>query len=63
MIKTVTYRSRRMILKAMIFWTDFITTELCPYAIKLEIDVDNNFPDDSGLTTLERFHQQKDMLE
>ena len=39
----------------MIFWTDVITRELWPYAIKLAIDVGNNCPDYSGLTALERF--------
>ena len=63
MIKTITYCARSMLLNAMICWTDVMTTRLWPYAIKLVIDMGNNCPDDSGLTTLERFHQQKDILE
>ena len=39
MMKTVTYRARTILLNAMICCTDVITTELCPYAIKLAIDV------------------------
>ena len=52
MIKTVTYRARSMLLNTMICWTDVITTELWPYAIKLAIDVGNNCPDYSGITAL-----------
>ena len=48
MIKTVTYIARSMLLNAMICWTGVITTELWPYAIKLAIDVGNNFPNGSG---------------
>ena len=59
MINTVTYNSQSMILNAMIFWTDVITTALCPYAIKLAIFVGNNCPDNSGLTALERFSSTK----
>ena len=43
----------------MICWTDVITTEFSQYAIKLEIDVGNKFPDESGITTLERFSSTK----
>ena len=59
MIKTIAYRARSMLLNAMIFWTDVITTELWPYEIKLAINVGNNCPDDSGLTELERFSSTK----
>ena len=44
----------------MISWTDIITTELWPYAIKLEIDVDNNCPDDSGLAVIDNFTSTKE---
>ena len=43
----------------MILWTDVITTELWPYAIKLAIDVGNNCPKNYGLTALERFSSTK----
>ena len=59
MINNVTYRARSMLLNAMICWTDVITTELWPYAIKLEIDAGNNCPEDSGLTALESFSSTK----
>ena len=59
MIKAVTYRNRNMLLNAMICWTDVITTELCPYSIKLAIYVGNNCPDDSGLPALDRFLSTK----
>ena len=59
MIKTVTYHARSILLNTMIFWIDVITMELCQYEIKLAIDVDNNCPDDSGLTSLEIFSSTK----
>ena len=48
-----------MLLNSMICLIDVITTELRPYAIKLAIDVGNNYPEYSGLTTLERFSSTK----
>ena len=45
MINTVIYRAQSMPLNAMICLTEFITTELWPYAIKLVIDVGNNCPE------------------
>ena len=59
MIKTITYRARSMLLNAMICWPDVITTELWPYATKLAVDIGNNCPDDSGLTSLEKFSSTK----
>ena len=59
MIKTVTYRAWSIILNAVICWTDVITKELWPYAIKLAIDVGNNYPGESGLTALEPFLSTK----
>ena len=44
-----------MLLSAMIYLIDMITTELCPYAVKLDIDVGNNYPGKYGLTALARF--------
>ena len=55
MINTVTYRARSILLNAMICWKYVIITELWKYAIKLAIDVGNNYPDDSGITALEHF--------
>ena len=52
MIKTVTYCARSILLNEMICWIYIITTELCPYAIKLSIDVSNNRPGESGITAL-----------
>ena len=43
----------------MIFWTDVITTEWWPYAIKLAIDVGNKCPEEPGITSLERFSSTK----
>ena len=63
MIKTVTYFSQSILLNAMICWTDVITTELWPYAIKLAIGVNNNCHDNSGITALECFSSTKYMLE
>ena len=48
-----------MLLNAMISWTDIITTELWPYAIKLSIDVVNNCPDNYSLTSLDHFPPTK----
>ena len=48
-----------MLLNEMICWTDAITTELCPYAIKLTIDDGNSCPEDSSLTALEHFSSTK----
>ena len=59
MIKTVTYRALSILLNAMIFWKDVITTELWPYVLKLAIDVVNNCPEDSGITALQRFSSTK----
>ena len=55
MIETVTYRTQSILLNAMICWTDVITTELWPNAIKLAIDVGNNCPEEYGITALESF--------
>ena len=43
----------------MIFGTDVITAELLQYAIKLAIDVGHNYPNESGITALERFFLTK----
>ena len=59
MIKSITYCARGMLLNEMICWTDAITTELCPYAIKLTIDDGNSCPEDSSLTALEHFSSTK----
>ena len=59
MTKTVKYYAQSILLNAMICLTYVITMEFLSYAIKLAIDVGNNFPGNSSLAALDRFSSTK----
>ena len=59
MIGTITRRARTMLLHATILWSEIITEDLWPFALKMAVDVHNATPGSSGLSPDEIFSGHK----